>query len=89
VSPQTVREFVPTRLYLNGTKVENAEYNPGLGCIVRNSAHRKEIAKQKGLEEIGNEKPETLHKHFDTARAEKIEKAYDEVTNKQWIGDGT
>jgi putative FmdB family regulatory protein len=82
-----IRQFVPSKVHLIGTKVEDAEYNPGLGCIVRNKSHRKELCKQKGVEEIGNEKPDTLHKHFDEARAEKLEKAYDETT-KGWVGNG-
>jgi hypothetical protein len=81
------RQFVPSRVWFNGTSVEHAEYNPGLGCIVKNSSHRKEIAKQKGLEEIGNETPEKLHKYFDQVREEKREKAWDDVT-KGWVGNG-
>lgn len=84
---QATREFVPSKVFFNGTKVEHAEYNPGLGCIVRNTSHRKEIARSKGLEEIGNEKPETIHKHFDKAREERREKAWAEA-DKGWIGSG-
>lgn len=83
-----VRQFVPRRTYLNGTSVENYEYNPGLGCIVKNSKHRKEIAKSRGLEEIGNEPLEKIHKKFDSDRVEKREKAYEQAL-KGWIGDGT
>lgn len=82
-----VRAFVPSRLHFTGTKVEHAEYNPGLGCIVNNSQHRKELCKQRGLEEIGNEKPESLHKHFDKAREEKWEKSWNE-SDKGWVGNG-
>jgi putative FmdB family regulatory protein len=42
--------------------VEHPEYNPGLGCVVKNRAHRAQIAKEKGLEEVGNEKPSSMHK---------------------------
>jgi putative FmdB family regulatory protein len=45
-----------------GTKVQHAEYNPGLGVVTKNKQHREEIAKRKGLEEVGNEKPSTIHK---------------------------
>lgn len=82
---QAIREFVPSRVYLNGTKVENAEYNPGLGCIVRNKSHRKELCKIKGVEEIGNEKPDSLHKYFDQTRADKHERIWNEV-DRGWIG---
>lgn len=83
-----LRQFVPSRVHLIGTKVEDAEYNPGLGCVVRNKKHRAEIAKSKGLEEVGNESVTSMHKHFDKAREEKIDKAYDDAT-KGWVGDGT
>ncbi len=79
------REFVPSRVYFNGTSVQHAEYNPGLGCVVRNSSHRKELCKIKGVEEIGNEKPHSLHKHFDKKREEKREEAWAE-TDKGWVG---
>lgn len=37
-------------------------YHPALGQVVRNNAHARQIAKSRGLIEVGNEKPETLHK---------------------------
>lgn len=82
-----IRDFVPSRVHFTGTRVEHAEYNPGLGCIVRNKSHRAELCKIKGVEEIGNEKPESLHKHFDQKREEKFEQAWHDV-DKAWIGNG-
>lgn len=61
-----------------GTKVEDAEYNVGLGRITKSKRHRQELANQLGAVEIGNEKPETVFKHFDTQREEKLKKAYDD-----------
>lgn len=81
------RIFIPRSLLFSGTKVESPEYNPGLGCIIKNAAHRKEVAKQKGLIEVGSEKPETLHKMYDRAREEKFEKAWADV-DKGWVGNG-
>lgn len=82
------REFVPRKTYLYGTAVQEAEYNPGLGCVTYSKQHRAEIAKHRGLEEIGNEKPESIHKHFDTRRAEARERGWAETT-RDWVGDGT
>ena len=65
--------------YFTGTKIEDAEFNPGLGRITKSKAHRKELAKQMGVEEVGNEKPEAIHKHFDTSREQKLKKSWDEV----------
>lgn len=62
-----------------GAKVEDAEFNIGLGRITKSTAHRKELAKQLGVEEIGNESPDRLHKHFDKTREDKLKKSWDEV----------
>lgn len=64
-----------------GTKVEDAEYNPGLGCITKNKRHREEIAKRLGVVEIGNDykSPNDIHSTNDKALAEKRKKAWDSV----------
>lgn len=79
------REFVPQRIYFSGTKVEEAEYNPGLGCIVRGKKEREEICKVKGLQEIGNEPIASVNKHYDKAREDKFEKSWAEA-DKGWQG---
>jgi len=81
------KEFVPRKTYLSGTAVQEAEFNPGLGCIVKNKQHRAEICRQRGLEEIGNEKPETIHRHFDREREERRERAWASTT-ESWVGNG-
>jgi hypothetical protein len=50
------RVFHPPQLI--GTKVEDAYFCSGLGQVVRNSSHRKEIIRERGLIEVGNERPE-------------------------------
>lgn len=67
------------QVYFIGAAVENAEYNPAFGQVVKNSQHRKELAKQKGLIEIGTEAPEKIHKKFDEDRKEKLKKSWDDV----------
>ena len=61
-----------------GAKVEDAEYNPGLGCVTRNKAHRQEIAKRKGLVEIGNETPDNMIKTAIADRERKAARSWDE-----------
>lgn len=51
-----VRVFRP-KIYLAGTKVEDAHYHHGLGQVVKSTQHAREIAKSKGLIEVGNESP--------------------------------
>ena len=65
-----------TRMYTSphiiGASVTSPEYNPGLGCVVKNKAHKEDILKQRGLVEIGKDfkSPENQHKHFDKKREE-------------------
>lgn len=66
-------------IFFTGTKIEDAEWNPGLGAITKSKKHRDELAKSKNLVEIGNENPDSIHKHFDKAREEKQKKAYDDI----------
>ena len=54
-----------------GTKVEHAEYNPGLGTVFKNSAHRKALCKERGLEEVGNE---NINKYYDKLETERKNK---------------
>jgi putative FmdB family regulatory protein len=75
------RQFVPQHVYFSGTKVEHAEYNPGLGAVTKNKKHREELAKRKGVVEVGNDfgSGENMQKHFDQAREEKLKKRYEDI----------
>lgn len=74
---------VATRIYTGslfiGTSVESAEYNPGLGMVIKSKYHRSEECKRRDLVEIGNEKPKVLRKEFSDKREAKRRKSYDEV----------
>lgn len=69
------RVFVRNGMFM-GAGVECAEYNPGLGMVVKNKKHREEVCRQRGLVEIGNEKPESLRKSVEKERKSKIAKDY-------------
>lgn len=71
--------LISDNIQVIGASLEYAEYNPAFGQVVKNSAHRKELAKRKGLIEIGNEKPETVHKHYEQERESKRKKAWDKA----------
>jgi putative FmdB family regulatory protein len=73
------RNYRRCKFHFTGTKIEDAEFNPGLGRITKSKRHREELAKKMGAIEIGNENPDSLHKHFDTSREEKLKKSWDEV----------
>lgn len=71
------------KIHLNNTKVEDAVFCEALGCVVKDSKHRKKIAKERGLVEVGNEKTETIHKYFEDERKAREQKQeaerYDDV----------
>lgn len=45
---------IARRQFFYGAKVEDAEYCPAVGQVVKNNKHRRQIAKQRGWEEVGN-----------------------------------
>jgi putative FmdB family regulatory protein len=51
----------------------NVSYNPGLGCWTKSYKHGRDIAKARGLEEIGNEAPDKIHAKMDSEREKKRE----------------
>jgi putative FmdB family regulatory protein len=51
-------------------------YNPGLGCWTQSTKHAEQIAKSRGLEPIGNEPPENLHKMAEKTKAETREQRW-------------
>lgn len=69
------------RTYFYGARVEDAEWNPGLGEIVKSSRHRAELAKRKGLVEVGNESLDNIHRKFDGERDKKISTRYDDIVD--------
>ena len=72
------------RVNFNGASDwDKAEYNPGLGCVVKNTKHRERLAKERGLIEVGNEDVSKVIKTQDakleSASDERFEKAFDPV----------
>ena len=78
---EATRSFVPSRIHIHGAAVEHAEYNPALGCITKNKKHRAELAKERGMVEIGNDfkSPDAIHKKFDGDREDRKKKAWEDV----------
>jgi len=68
-----------TRFQVIGASVQNAEYNPGLGCVVNNKRHRQEIAKQRDLIEVGSETPDTIYKEAVVRKQQEREKEWDKL----------
>jgi hypothetical protein len=70
---------ISPKIHHIGAKVQNAEFNPGLGCVVKNKQEREEIAKRKGLIEVGNERPDTLYKESVVKREIEKQKEWDNL----------
>lgn len=76
-----IRDFCPEKIHFTGTKVTHAEFNPGLGAVVKNARHKDRLMKEKNVVEIGNDfkSGESMQKEFDTKREEKLKKSWDDV----------
>jgi hypothetical protein len=61
-----------------GTKVQDAEYYPSLGRVVKNNYERSELMKKHNLIEVGNEKPERARHYTERYRKEKLAKDYED-----------
>lgn len=72
------RQIARTHFY-GASDWDKAEFNPAFGTIVKNGVHRRQLAKQRGMEEIGNESPDKVVEHFDDMRAKKAKANWDSV----------
>lgn len=72
--------FISHRQSFYGEKVEDSYFCPALGTIIKNKNHRNQIAKSKGLEEIGNDIPPSQEnfKKFEKIIEEKSRNRYRE-----------
>ena len=60
--------------------VEESEYNVGLGCVTHGRKHRAQIARDRGLEEIGNsEDPRKTWDRLEKDREQKTKRGWDEI----------
>lgn len=51
-----------------------ATYYPSLGGVIKSKKHRKEVMKRKGLIEVGNERPATVHSEMEKNLRHKLHK---------------
>lgn len=55
---------------------DKTHFDPALGCVVRGDQHRREIAKERGLQEVGTEPPEKLHSYYENKNRELREESW-------------
>ena len=58
---------------------DTAHYSPALGKVVKSNAEARREARRMGLEEVGSEPVENIHKHFDAQRENKRKAVYDDL----------
>jgi len=70
-----------------GAKVENAEFNYGLGAVTKNKYHRSELAKRKNCVEVGNDfvSGEKMQKSFEKKKSEELENKWEKEPNGGYI----
>lgn len=75
------RTFAGTKLQFTGTEVTSAEFNPGLGCVVKNKRHKEYIMKSKGVVEVGNDFKSggAQQDHYETRKREERDKKWESV----------
>lgn len=80
-SSQSNNRYIASFYFNGASDWDKAEYNPGLGCVVRNAQHRKELAKQRGLEEIGNDfsSADAVHKHYETEKQRQLDATWERI----------
>ena len=62
-------------------------FHPALGQVVRNNAHARQIAKSRGMIEVGNEAPEKIHKACEQQRADTREQRWKEADRVKLYDD--
>lgn len=77
----SVRQIAKSQFFYGEKDWDTSHYNPALGRTVKSNAEARKIAKQMGMEEVGNEKVDKFHKHFDDIREKKEKTSYDKILN--------
>lgn len=54
-------------------------FDPVFGQVVRGNLHRKQLAKERGWIEIGDEPVSKVHKHYEDQRSREREQAWDKL----------
>lgn len=69
--------IISPNILFTGTSVQDAEFNHGLGEVTKSAAHRKELAKRKGMIEVGNECLKKHEKELANDKKKRIAKGWD------------
>lgn len=81
------RRFLPARVFFTKTAVTHAEYNPGLGKVIQNQAHLKDVLAEhhdktgKQIVEVGNDygSGQKMTSTFNTERTRRKEEEWNNL----------
>lgn len=71
------RYIAKTGGFIGASDWDTAHYNPAFGKVFKSNAEMRKEAKRRGWDEVGNEAPEKIHKHFDESRQKRLDSALD------------
>ena len=76
------RKIAKQQSFYGASDWDTAHYNPAFGKVVKSNKEARELAKKKGMIEVGNEDPDKIEKEFAKDRAKKAEyKSISELTS--------
>ena len=64
---------------LEHSSMQQPYYEPALGCIIKGKEHKRQILKQKGLEEVGTTSTDNLYKDLELQREKRMAQAWDDL----------
>jgi len=72
----------------NGASDWNSQtWNPALGCYTRNTRHARQLAKARGMEEVGTEPPEKIHAKFERDKEDARAARWEDAMRDKVYGD--
>jgi putative FmdB family regulatory protein len=72
-----------TFFFIGESDWNNQTYNHGLGCKTRSDAHARQIAKERGLVEVGNENPTAIGDTMEKDQEKKRSDSYDDILREK------
>jgi putative FmdB family regulatory protein len=61
---------------LEKSSMQQPYYEPTLGCVIKGKSHKKQILRQKGLEEVGSTSPDTMYNELEKRREKRMAKEW-------------
>lgn len=54
-------------------------FEPALGCKIESKSQKARVMREKGVEEVGNESPESMYKNLEVPREKRIASSWDDL----------